>query len=66
MVILSIELDGVCDGKCNGERVNVFQSVTLQCAQGVNNSAQIRKRILFQPDSWNRGAFEELAKDTYN
>ena len=45
--ILSIELDGVCTRKWNAERVIVFQSVILQHAQGVNNSAQIRKRILF-------------------
>ena len=44
----------------------VFQSVTLQRAQGVNNSAQIRNRILFQLDLGNRGEFDELMKDTYN
>ena len=44
----------------------VFKSVILQRAQGINNSAQIRKRILFQLNFWNRGAFGELVKDTYN
>ena len=45
--ILYLELDGVRDRKCNTERVIAFQSVILQRAQGVKNSAQIRKRILF-------------------
>ena len=45
--ILSIELDGVRATKWNDERVIIFQSVILQRAQGVNNSAQIRKRIFF-------------------
>ena len=45
--ILSVEIDGVCDRKWNTERVIIFQSVILQYAQGVNNSAQIQKRILF-------------------
>ena len=45
--ILSVELDGVCARKWNAERVIVFQSVMLQHSQGVNNSVQIRKRILF-------------------
>ena len=45
--ILSVELNRVCDSKFNAERVIVFQSVILQRAQGVNNSAQICKRILF-------------------
>ena len=66
VVILSVELDGVCSMKWNAERLIVFQSVILQRAQGVNNSAQIRKRILFLIDFWNRGAFDELVKDTYN
>ena len=44
----------------------VFQSVILQGAQGVKNSAQIRKLIFFQLDLWNRGAFDKLVKDTYN
>ena len=48
------------------ERVIVFQSVILQRAQGVNNSAQIFKSILFRLDYWNRGAFDRLMKDTYN
>ena len=42
----------------------MFKSVTLQRAQGVNNSAQILKHILFLLDFWNRGAFEELMKYT--
>ena len=45
--ILSVELDRVCSRKWNAERVIIFQSVTLQRAQGVNNSAKIRKHILF-------------------
>ena len=45
--ILSVELDRVCARKWNTERVIVFQSVILQCAQGNNNSAQIQNRILF-------------------
>ena len=64
--ILYVELDGVFSRKWNMERVIVLQSVILQRSQGVNNSAQIRKRILFLLDCWNRGAFEELVKDAYN
>ena len=45
--ILSVELDRVRARKWNTERVIVFQSVIVQRAQGVNNPAQIRKRILF-------------------
>ena len=45
--ILSVELDGSRDRKWNVERVIVFQSIILQRAQGVKNSAQIRKHILF-------------------
>ena len=48
--ILSVELEGVCDKKWNAERVIVFKSVILKRAQGVNNSAKIRKRILFRLD----------------
>ena len=44
----------------------IFQSVILQRAKGVNNSAQIRKRILFRLDLWNRGLFDELVKYAYN
>ena len=64
--ILSVEIDGVRDRKWKAERVIVFHSVTLQHAQGVNNSPQIRKRILFRLDLCNRGTFEELVKYTYN
>ena len=39
--ILSVELDWVCARKWNVERVIIFQSVILQHAQGVKNSAQI-------------------------
>ena len=53
--ILSVELDGIRARKWNAERVIVFQSVILQRAQGVKNYAQIRKRILFRLDLWNRG-----------
>ena len=35
--ILSVEFDRVCSRKWNAERVIVFQSVTLQHAQGVNS-----------------------------
>ena len=45
--VLSVELDGVCARKWNAESVIVFQYNILQCAQGVNNSAQLCKRILF-------------------
>ena len=45
--ILSIELDEVRARKWNSERVITFQYVILQRAQGINNSAQIRKQILF-------------------
>ena len=43
--IMSVELDRVCARKWNAERVIVFQSVILQRAQGVTNSAQILKHI---------------------
>ena len=45
--ILSLELVGVCSRKWNAKRVIVFQFVILQRAQGVNNSTQICKCILF-------------------
>ena len=48
VVILSVELDRVRDRKWNSERVIIFQFVKLQCTQGVNNYAQIRKRIFFE------------------
>ena len=66
MRILSVELDGVRTRKWNAERVIVFQYIILQHTQGVNNFAQIRKRILFPLDLWNRGAFYKLVKETYN
>ena len=43
--ILSVEIDRFCYRKCNAERVIIFHSFILQCAQGVNNSAQIQKRV---------------------
>ena len=64
--ILSVELDRIRARKWNDDRVIFFQSVILQRAQGVNNSAQIRKRILFRLDLWNRGASGYPAKDMYN
>ena len=64
--ILSLEIDEVCARKCNDDRMIIFQSIILQHAQGVNNSTQIQKRILFQLDLWNCGAFDKLVKDTYN
>ena len=64
--ILSVELDEVRARKWNAKRVVVFQSIILHCAQGVNNSVQICNCILFQPDLWNRGEFDEIVKDTYN
>ena len=64
--ILPGEIDGVRASKWNDERMIVFQSFTLQRAKGVNNSTQIRKRILFQLDCWNRGAFDELVQYMYN
>ena len=56
---LFVELDKFRTRKWNAERVVVFQSVILQRAQGVNNSAQIGKRILFRIDLWDRWAFEK-------
>ena len=44
--ILSVEIYRVCARKWNAERVIVFQYFILQRAKGVNNSAQIYKRIL--------------------
>ena len=66
MGILSVELEEVRGRKWNADRVIVFQSVILQRAQGVNNSAQIRKHVLFLLHLWNREAFDNLVKDTYN
>ena len=66
VVILSVKIDGVRARKWSVERVIVFQSVILQRAKGDKNSAKIRKRIFFRLDLWNRGAFDELVKDTYN
>ena len=48
--ILSVELDEVRARKWNTDRVVIFQSVILQRAQGINNSAQMQKRVLFQLD----------------
>ena len=62
--ILSVELDEVRARKWNAKRVVVFQSIILHCAQGVNNSVQICNCILFQPDLWNRGEFDEIVNDT--
>ena len=45
--IMSVELYRVGDKNWNAERVIIFQSVNLHQAQGVNNSAQIKKRIFF-------------------
>ena len=64
--ILSVELDGVRARNWNAQRVIVFQSVILQHAQVVNNSAQIWNHILFWLDLWNCGSFDKLVKDTYN
>ena len=64
--ILSVEIVGVRSRKWNSERVIIFQSFILQRAQGVNNSPQIRKRILFRLDFWNCGAFDKIVKDVYN
>ena len=64
--ILSVELGGVRSRKWNTERVLIFQYIILKILHGVNNSAQIRKRILFRLDFWNHGALDELVKDTYN
>ena len=47
VVILSVEFDRVCARKWNTEGVIVLQFVILQRVQGVNTSAQIRKRIFF-------------------
>ena len=61
-----MELDRVCARKWNSERVIVFQSVILKCAEGVNNSKHIRACILFRLNFWNCGAFDKLVKDTFN
>ena len=53
VVILSVELDKVHDRNWNTERVIAFQYFILQRGQGVNNSVQIRKCILFQFGFWN-------------
>ena len=66
MGILPVELDGVHARKWNADRLITFKSVILQCVQGVNNSAKVRKRILFRLYWWNRWAFDKLVKDTYN
>ena len=66
MGILSVELYRVRARNCNSERVIFFQSIILQRAQVVNNSAQIRKRVFFLLDFLNRGAFDNIVKDTYN
>ena len=65
LVILSVELDDVRSRKWNAERVIVFQSVILQRTQGDKNYEQIRKHIFFRIDLWNRGALDEIVKDTY-
>ena len=64
--ILSILLDGVQSRNWNSERVIVFHSVILQHAQGVKNSAKMRKRIFFRLDLCHHGAFDELVKDMHN
>ena len=64
--ILSIELDRFSARKWNVERVIIFQSVILQRSQGINNSAKIRKHILFQLNCWNQGEFDKPVKYTYN
>ena len=46
--ILPVELDGVGAKEWNAERMIIFQSVILQCAQGVKIYAQIRNHILFR------------------
>ena len=66
VVIVSVELDKVCGRNRNAERVIVFQYIILQRAQGINNSAQIWKQILFRLDYWNRESFDKLMKDTNN
>ena len=60
--ILSAELDWVCARKWNADRVIVFHFIILQSAQGVNNSAQNCKRILFRLNFWNCGAFGRLVE----
>ena len=64
--ILSVELYGVFTRNWKSEMVIVFQSVILQRAQGVNNSSQICKRVLFRLDFCNYGAFDKLVNNTYN
>ena len=50
----------------NNEGVIFFQSVILQCAQGVKNSARIRKHHFFRLNLCNSGAFNKILMDTYN
>ena len=64
--IMYVELEGVHDMKWNTETVIVFQSVILKRAQGLNNSAQIHKRILFRLNFCNCRSFDKLVKYMYN
>ena len=64
--ILSVELDCVRAMKWIVDRVIVFQYVVLQRAHGINNSAQICKRILSRLNFWNRVMFDVPVKDMYN
>ena len=64
--IQSVELDGVRARKWNADGVIIYQSVLPQHAQGLNNSVQIRKRILFWIDLCNCGEFYQFLKNMYN
>ena len=63
---LSVKLDGIRARKWNSKRVIIFLLVILQRAEAVNNAKHICTRIQFWLYFWNRGAFEKLAKDTFN
>ena len=64
--ILYVGIDGVCARKWNPKCVIVFHLFILQRAQGVNNANHTHAPILFWLNHWNSGAFDELAKDTFN
>ena len=63
---LSVDIGGIKTRKWNYERVIIFQLVILQNARSVNNTKYICARIQFWIDFCNRGAFDKLAKYTFN
>ena len=63
---LLVDLDSVQTQKWKYDKVTIFQSVILQCAQDINNDKHIRMCIQFQLDFWNCGSCDKLMKDTFN